>query len=300
MANDDAAVWDLLAAAVREMEERVDEEFGVGAFQDLGRSWLAVFLRRPETLEADKACLAGRLVRCGVWRIHEPDAKQRLLERAQANHRIPQEVQVELARYGFERASEGLGVPQTIRFGKSPWLPVERREEWSADEKDLLIPRAIRRLRSRPVILGRGKWVKDEEGHQVTVTPDSLSPGLKLIWYAAAAKRAAEDLLEGDAREEVWEGAEPLVEEIPPEGAITPPIALDALVAAEEAEEARDRVADLLNVASPRQEQILAGLQERLAAGLTEDEARAAVAEDLGISRSTLRVQLRLLRQKAI
>ena len=50
MANDDAAVWDLLAAAVREMEERVDAEFGVGAFQDLGRSWLADARARTRTL----------------------------------------------------------------------------------------------------------------------------------------------------------------------------------------------------------------------------------------------------------
>ena len=60
-----------LAAVVREMEERVDAEFGDGAFQELGWSWPAVFLRRPETMEADLECLSERLVRCGRWKIRD-------------------------------------------------------------------------------------------------------------------------------------------------------------------------------------------------------------------------------------
>ncbi len=46
---DEPAFSDYLLAAIREMEERVDAEFGVGAFHDLGGSWSAVFLRRPVT-----------------------------------------------------------------------------------------------------------------------------------------------------------------------------------------------------------------------------------------------------------
>jgi hypothetical protein len=283
-------------AAVREMEERVDAQFGVGAFQDLGRSWLAVFLRRPDTREADLECLAGRLVRCGLWRIHGP-AKRRLRERARANGRSPKAEQIELARFGLTWASDELEQPQRIRLARSPWLPVERRDEWSTDEKgNPLVPRTIPRLPSKRVLQGPGKWITDEHHRQVPVRPNSLTPGVKLIWYAAAAKRMAEIAIKADAPDTLLHGAEVLNEEAQKDDN-APRSALDALVATEEAQ---GQVAGLLDVASPVQEKIITALLERLRAGFSEDEARAAVADALGISRSTLRVQLHRLKRKAI
>ena len=125
---------------------------------------------------------------------------------------------------------------------------------------------------------------------------------MKLTWYVAAAKRVAGLALEGKPPDKVLQGAVSLEDWEDWRKTQTdddhPPSALDALEAADQAEAARVRVADLLDGVTPQQEEIIVGMLERLAEDLTEDEARAAVAKDLGISRSTVRGQLLRLRQK--
>src|SRR5574341_928859 len=121
---------DALAAAVREMGQHIDEAFGVGAFHHLARtgiaqgvlggSWLAVFLRRPETRDADLDYLAGRLAR--RWKLREQD-KPRLRELARDNRCSLREAKFNLARTGMVLASDALRAPQVVRLGKLAFLP---------------------------------------------------------------------------------------------------------------------------------------------------------------------------------
>lgn len=282
-------------AVAREMEWRVDREFGLGAFQELGRSWLAVFLRRPKTREADLKCLAARLAR--RWRLYTAD-RRHLRERAGQNGRSPQDEKVELLRIGLREAASMLATYQTMRLGASAWLPEEQCDEWSTDEAGRpIVPRKIAHLPSIRVVLGRGKWVTDERRRQVEIRPDSLSPGVKLVWYASAAIREARAALRRGSEEETPRELVTLPDarRLPDPSAS----ALDTLVAAEEAQKVRRRVARLFEVASPAQEKILAGILKQLNAGRTPAEAKAAVAKTLGIAPATLRVQLRRLTRKA-
>jgi len=301
-----------LESAVREMRERVDEEFGSGTYEALGRSWSAVFLRRPKTREQDVAVLSRALVSSGGWRIHEPGALRTLHLAAKSHRRSVQAEQVEFAAHGLWWASAQLREPQTIRFGRSRRLPGERRDEWLTDScGNLLVPRRIANQPSVVALLGRGRWFRDGRGRRVRVVPDGLDPGSKLIWYAAAAKRAAEQVLTDDAAESLPGETVP-IELVGPEvvAAVSGlddgrqlafvPTRLDVLVAAEEAEETRSRIAALLEMASPQQRAILTGTLAHLEAGRSESEARVAVANDLGIAPATVRVHFHRLREKAI
>jgi hypothetical protein len=190
----------LLEAAFRDLKDMLDAAFGVGTFQDLSSyPWRRVFLRHPETRDADLDCLAKRLAR--RWRLHGSELKRTLRERAENNGRTEEEEKFDLMRIGLVWAAGELEQPQTIRLGESPWLPETRSDVWSVDEGgNLIVRRKIRNYRSTTVVLGRGKWAKDEKNQRANVRPDSLPFGVTLAWYVTGAKAAATATL----RDEPW------------------------------------------------------------------------------------------------
>jgi hypothetical protein len=83
----------------------VDEEFGPGTFEALGKSWASALLLRPETRDADLEALAGKLVR--RWNLFGPQ-EAALMDRAERADRTPEEERLYLARVGLVLASGNL------------------------------------------------------------------------------------------------------------------------------------------------------------------------------------------------
>jgi hypothetical protein len=117
-----------------------------------------------------------------------------------------------------------------------------------------------------------------------------------LRWLKAASIYRAKQEHKGHGPEPGWvDGAEQVLK-VPEPGAD----ALNILLEREHEEAIADEVGALLAVASPRQSQILHALLDRLAEGRTWGEAQDRTATDLGMSPSTVRVQIHRLRQKVV
>jgi hypothetical protein len=302
-----------LAAVMPEGRRLVDAAFGQGTWQQLGGRWDAVFLRRRGTRGADLTILAPKLA--SRWKVHDPQERKRLRQRAERNgHTVPEE-KIALARTCLKWAEAELDRLQSFRLGESAGIAVERRDEWSVDNNgDLFIRRTFPHLESKTVVLKRGGWAQDEEGRVVNARPGELPSSMRLAWYVQAAKGLGELILQGDGpdHEVLGIAADKLLGEsisfqdlLSPNtrddggaerSAGDPPLEnasvqgpLDAIIAAEEADEG---IASLLAQATPRQKEIVTGLLAKLEEGCTEAEAREAVAADLGITPSTLRVHL--------
>jgi hypothetical protein len=303
----------LLAVGLGEGRRLVDAALGQGTWTELDGKWDAVFLRRPGTREADLAILAPKVAR--RWKVYDPQEIERLRQRAERNGRTVQQEKLALISTCLAWAVNELDRHQRFKVGNATGIAVERRDEWSVDDNgDLFVRRTFPNLESKTVILGRGAWVKDEEGRVVEARPGELPASMCLAWYLQTARRLGGLILKGDgpdlevlgaAADKVLEAYVPFQELLSPDplddsggerSAGDPPIPdasirdpLDAIIAAQEFE---DRVTSLLAHATPREKEIVTGLRAKFDEGYQVAEAREVVASDLGITLSTLRVHL--------
>lgn len=116
-------------------------------------------LRIAQNKEAHIDDLAGRLV--AGWRLYTPEDRVRLTDRASANGRTREEEKHHLARLGLYEAHGDQDRPQTVRVGL--------------------------------------KWITDDEGRQVAVTPSRINwITSEVYWLPNAAKAAALAALRDD------------------------------------------------------------------------------------------------------
>lgn len=189
-----AGEGDNLDAAVRQMRELVDGEFGVGTLAALGNGWQSVFLGHSATREQDLEILAARL----RWRPRGPDARTKLRDRADMHGRALREERVYLAKLGLCEVAGDLSRPQTIRLAPRDQIP-ERHEEWSRDQHGPIAPIPMDGFVSMLVAQGPGRWVRGADGREVVLTPRNLSQTARFFWYVASAKAAANAALHDEA-----------------------------------------------------------------------------------------------------
>lgn len=173
------------------------------------------------------------------------------------------------------------------------------RHEWSrADAKVALCAAGLLEAsegedRPQKVRIGR-QCLEGPDGGREPHPVHDISARQYLHWLSSRAIGNAEDALtdrdQDHAKHTVPGGMD--VARHRPAGARTP---LDALVAAEAM---ADQWSRLLEVASPRQAEIIEAIRDAMAAGADEEEARAVAADVLDIAPSTVRVQIHRLKKK--
>ncbi len=145
------------------------------------------------------------------------------------------------------------------------------------------------------------EWVTDEHGKIVPVAPEKLEVDWYYRWFGISVARAVErSLLERPDRVPTLEvrGVERFERRLAPlpegfaEDRPSPPVddPLVLLVERDEQDEVRKRLAACLDVATPKQRQILVLL--------ARDLSYRQVAQELGVTEGAVRAQLTLLRKR--
>ena len=255
--------------------------------------------------------LTGRWM--STWRLHSRRLREAAKLVATAEGISVEEIKWRALQLGIFLALHDAEKPQVTRIGRDrAWgtgseIVLLQKRDLKQLAREGLTEELVKKLTKAPVglrVFWPGRLVRPIEGAFLSlvgeVDPEAVRP-VDLRWpylkqwarcrAIQEAERWLLDVAEDFSSRDLLYGAQELTESV----AASQDSALDTLIAAEDV----TGFEDVLEIATPRQREILELLSQELANGLSLARAKEAVAAELGISVNALDVAFSRLRERA-